>query len=571
LQLKFFNDQIGQDQAEKGLVNTGMTDMNNALRGQTAQFGKAVLQAAASGVAVYVGGPAGVAAAAAMTYAANTIQVDPATGKTVIKSSDQAVINTAITTTAMALSTAGIFGQSAVIGSDLGKALVAGGSSLLQSSVQYDAKGSYTGIALRGQEGTAAVIRAGMAFGTSYLQSKLQSSFREAAINANIPETNAAQLFKNDSLLGFAMNHSSSDFGAGLMAEYGIRQTLGKQYSGWDNASVGGYLGGLIGSDISSDLTQSKMSRLEKERLADPKTIEASLEEVERLRKEGKTNEEIVQELRRKNLVTAEAQKEVIEDEYDNAARNGRTHELANILRALGYRKEEQDKIVGGAKKSHDESERLKEFRQAYLTGKTDRANQLLREMEQNGQDTTPARNYMAYIRREWLKDQAALKEQDEQPIEKPQQQGGGKDWRIIRDGFLGLFQKFDQNVYDTGAHKYLRGKYDADGRLQDLDIKWTGTYERAKDSYSEYESDFNQQLTTIKNAAVQHYYDTRQMVGEVYQQIKNTDWRMPTQQQIRDRLQEWGNWARDRFGQGGPPTIPIGPLNMPDMGPPGP
>ena len=170
LQLKYFNQEIGKEQSQKGLVQNMYKSKSAYIKQETAQLGKSVVQAAGSALMASTGVGAFVAGAA-LTYAANSVQINDTTGRVSIQSTQQAALSTAISAGTAMLMGGGLGDDGALITSAGAQALLRGGVSALQSGIQYNEKGQVRGYDLNGRQGSAALIRGAFTAASSYLSS----------------------------------------------------------------------------------------------------------------------------------------------------------------------------------------------------------------------------------------------------------------------------------------------------------------------------------------------------------------------------------------------------------------
>ena len=135
LQLGIFEDLINQDRARNGLIQSMQKNRNDMIREQGTNVAKTYVKSAVSAALPLITaftGPVGAAAAVSVMYAMDSTEVDPNTGRVIIKSTDRAAIG------------AGVALAGALAGGSTAGFIASTALSTTAAAAQYDEKGRLT-------------------------------------------------------------------------------------------------------------------------------------------------------------------------------------------------------------------------------------------------------------------------------------------------------------------------------------------------------------------------------------------------------------------------------------------
>ncbi|MCR9145519.1 MAG: hypothetical protein NXI24_24985, partial [bacterium] len=136
IQLGIFEDLIQQDRARNGLIQSMQKNRNDMIRQHGTNVAKTFTKSLITGMTPLITaftGPAGAAAAAAMVYAVDSTEVDPNSGRVIIKSTDRAAIG------------AGVMLAGALVGGTSAGFIGATALNTTAGAAQYDERGRLTG------------------------------------------------------------------------------------------------------------------------------------------------------------------------------------------------------------------------------------------------------------------------------------------------------------------------------------------------------------------------------------------------------------------------------------------
>jgi len=152
VQLGFYSNMWNQAQAKAGLSQSMYKSKGTMENAGIAAVAGTALQV----IGTVAGAGAGLAFSSSMNFMSSIIQTDPVTGKVVIKSSDQAVMNLGVS-----LASGSIMGsfKGKELSDVLGRSLTSLGSEVIKTGAKYDGQGNLDRFSMEAGDWEAASIR----------------------------------------------------------------------------------------------------------------------------------------------------------------------------------------------------------------------------------------------------------------------------------------------------------------------------------------------------------------------------------------------------------------------------